>query len=84
MYIRSVIVSGLLMLFALSQLTNVYATDKQTSIAEFAKCSRQCTNENDQCRKKQAEKCGNSDKDCYESCDIAYPDCMAKCPRPGG
>lgn len=83
MNIRYLRICGLATLFVLIQLTNVHAADRQASIAEFAKCSRQCTTENEQCRKKQTEKCSN-DKDCFESCDIAYPDCMAKCPRPGG
>lgn len=56
----------------------------QAGIAEFAKCSRQCVAENEQCRKQHADKCGKSDSNCFEPCDIAYPACMAKCPRPGG
>lgn len=58
-------------------------TTPQAAIAEFAKCSHQCMTENEQCHKKQAAKCDKSDANCYESCDMAYPTCMAKCPRPG-
>lgn len=52
-------------------------------IAEFAKCSRQCVTEQQQCRKKLETKCKGAGEACFESCDIAYPTCMAKCPKPG-
>ena len=55
----------------------------QQGIAEFARCSRQCVAENTQCREKLEKKCTSTDSNCFEACDVAYPACMAKCPRPG-
>lgn len=73
----------LALLFAFGQLANVQAANTPTGIAEFAQCSRQCMQENEQCQKELADKCKPSDADCLESCEVAYPACMAECPKPG-
>ena len=64
-------------------LAQAEAAAPQQGIAEFAKCSRQCVTENTQCREKLEKKCTSADSNCFEACDVAYPACMAKCPRPG-
>lgn len=53
-------------------------------IAEFAKCSRQCVEENQRCQANRAKQCQGAGAECMEACNVAYPDCMAKCPKPGG
>lgn len=73
----------LAVLIATGQMAYTQAANTPTGIAEFAKCSRQCMNENEQCQKEQEDKCKPDDSDCLESCNIAYPVCMAKCPKPG-
>ena len=55
----------------------------QAGIEAFAKCSRQCVAENQQCRKQLEKQCSGHDEDCYESCTVAYPLCMAGCAKPG-
>ena len=70
-------------LFTLGCWVNVQAAKPPVTIAEFAKCSRQCTQENKQCQQKRVNKCKSTDSECLESCDAEYPVCMAKCPKPG-
>ena len=52
-------------------------------INNFASCSKQCIQQNEVCKQKQKPKC-KKNNDCFEVCNQAYPECMAKCPRPGG
>lgn len=74
---------ALAVLFATGQMAYTQAANTPTGIAEFAKCSRQCMQENKQCQQELEGKCKSADSDCLESCNIAYPACMAKCPKPG-
>lgn len=78
----SVVTVLLIWLIGLSQAWAEPATE-HSGIAVFAKCSRQCAAEREQCRTALEKDCRPAGDDCYESCDVAYPACMAKCPRPG-
>lgn len=73
----------LVVLFAIGQMAYTQAENTTTGIAEFTKCARQCTQENMQCQQELADKCKSTDLDCQESCNVTYPACMAKCPKPG-
>ncbi len=81
------ICSGMAMLLlawvAILPIVHAESSKVPAGIDEFAKCSRRCAAENEQCRQKLAKTCAAHDEDCYESCTVTYPACMAECPRPG-
>ena len=81
---RILMMSGMTIFFLLIQTVQADSMSNKTGISEFAKCSRQCMSDNENCKKQQQSSCKKGDDSCYEVCDIAYPDCMAKCPKPGG
>ena len=81
---RILIMSGVAMLCLLVQTAQADSDITKSGINEFAGCSRQCVAENEKCKKERQADCKKGDDSCFEVCDIAYPDCMAKCPRPGG
>lgn len=80
---RKLFIGSWFLFFILIQPALADAGSAKSGISEFAKCSKQCLIENENCRKKQKSGCKANDDSCYEVCTIAYPDCMAKCPRPG-
>ena len=74
-------VVGFVLWLVLSMLANPVAAD--STVSKFAQCTKQCLVENENCKKEQQAKCKQGDESCLEVCNIAYPDCVANCPRPG-
>jgi len=80
---KSILISSLFLFLGMFQFAMADSMEKGSSINKFVECSKQCRKKNEDCRKKASTSCKQKDESCYEPCNIAYPDCMAKCPKPG-
>ena len=80
---RTFILGSVAVFCMLIQTAQADSVSGNSGINKFVECSRQCMAENAKCKKERESKCKKDDENCLEACDIAYPDCMAKCPRPG-
>ncbi len=67
----------------LAQVAMADSMSGKSGVSAFSKCSMQCATENKKCRQKLEKNCKANDESCFEACTVAYPECMAKCPRPG-
>lgn len=80
---KRMLIGGCLLAVFSFQVALADSMKNNPGISMFAECSRQCMKDNEACKQKASQKCAKDDETCLDACNIAYPDCMAKCPKPG-